>query len=142
MSSLFKNPNLAMANQTVKSGLKAKNIKLLQFFILQNFKKILRADPELWGCAIFGPRMAHLSWTNFFKCKPFSLLSSTYWHFSLCKIWKNASCGSWVMRMRNFWVQNDPFPQIRIFSGNLLMSLVSFIHAYLYAKNQYQILIY
>ena len=47
MSSLFKNPNLAMANQTVKSGLKAKNIKLPQFFILQNFKKILRADPEL-----------------------------------------------------------------------------------------------
>ena len=28
------------------------------------------------------------------------------------------------------------------FSENLLMSLVSFIHAYLYAKNQSQILIY
>ena len=65
MSSLFKNPNqskdqivimkeicpdclripltvawanLTMANQTVKSGLKTKNIKLPQFFILQNFK--------------------------------------------------------------------------------------------------------
>ena len=35
-------------------------------FILQNFKKILRADLELWGCAIFKPKMAHLSWTNFF----------------------------------------------------------------------------
>ena len=32
---------------------------LLAPFILQNFKKILRADPELWGCA-------HLSWTIFF----------------------------------------------------------------------------
>ena len=30
-------------------------------FILQNFKKILRAEPELPGCAIFGPKMAHLS---------------------------------------------------------------------------------
>ena len=39
---------------------------LLAPFILQNFKKILRADPELWGCAIFGPKMAHLSWTKFF----------------------------------------------------------------------------
>ena len=61
---------------------------LLAPFILQNFKKILRADPELWGCAIFGPKMAHLSWTNFFWYKPLLLLSSTYWPFSLCKILK------------------------------------------------------
>ena len=46
------------------------------------------------------------------------------------------------MRMRNFWAQNGPFPQMRIFSENLLMSLVSFIHPYLHAKNQSQILIY
>ena len=45
--------------------------------------------------------------------------------------------------MRNFWAQNDPFPQMRIFlKNNLLMSLVSFIHANLHAKNQSQILIY
>ena len=70
--------NLTMANQTVKSGLKAKKIKLPQFFILQNFKKILRPDPELWGCVIFGLRMAHLSWTNFFWYKPFFFLFRTY----------------------------------------------------------------
>ena len=35
-----------------------------------------------------------------------------------------------------------PIPQIRIFSENLLMSPFSFIHAWLYAKNQSQILIY
>ena len=39
---------------------------LLPPLILQNLKKILRADPELSGCAIFGPKMAHLSWTIFF----------------------------------------------------------------------------
>ena len=50
-------------------------------------KKNLPVDPELWGCAIFGPRMAH-------------------------------------------------FPKWELFSENLLMSLVSFIHAYLQAKNQ------
>ena len=55
---------------------------------------------------------------------------------------KNYSGGSRVMRMRNFWTQNDPFSQIRFFSENLLMSLVSFIHAYLHPKNQSQILIY
>ena len=60
-------------------------IYLLAPFIVQNYKKILPADPELWGCAFFGPR---------------------------------------------------------IFSKNLLMSLVSFIHTYLHAKNQSQISIY
>ena len=42
------------------------NVPITSLFILQNFKKILGADPELWGCAIFGPKMAHLSWTIFF----------------------------------------------------------------------------
>ena len=36
-----------------------------------------------------------------------------------------------VQNLNNFLAQIDPFPQIRFFSENLLMSLVSFIHAYL-----------
>ena len=66
---------------------------LLTSFIVQNFKKILPTDPQLRGCAIFGPKRVH-------------------------------------------------FPKWELFSGNLLMSLVSFIHAYLHAKIQSQILIY
>ena len=160
---------------------------LLAPFILQNFKKILRADPELWGCAIFGPKMAHLSWTKFFWYKPLLLLSSTYWPFSLCKILKNSYDRSRVTRMCHFWAQNGPFAPNKIFwktinitptpfivqnfkkilladqelrgcaifgpkmshfpkweflSKNLLMNLPSFIHAYIHAKNQSQILIY
>ena len=57
---------------------------LLAPFILQNFKKILRADPEFWGNAILWPKMAHFSWTKFFGYKPLLLLSSTYWPFSFC----------------------------------------------------------
>ena len=60
-------------------------IYLLVPFIVQNFWKILTADPDLWGAP--------------------------------------------------FWVQNGPFAQMRIFSENLLISLVPFIHAYLHAKN-------
>ena len=41
-----------------------------------------------------------------------------------------------------FWAQNGPFPEMIIFSENLLMSIVPFIHAYIQAKNQSQILIY
>ena len=38
-------------------------------FILQICKKILRADPDLRGFAIFWPRTTHLSWTIFFGTK-------------------------------------------------------------------------
>ena len=34
-------------------------IYLLAPFIVQNLKKILPADPELSGCAIYGPKIAH-----------------------------------------------------------------------------------
>ena len=35
-------------------------------FHCAKFKKILTADPELWGCTIFGPKMVHLPQTIFF----------------------------------------------------------------------------
>ena len=35
-------------------------IYLLTPFIMQNFFKIVTADPDLWGCTIYGPKIAHL----------------------------------------------------------------------------------
>ena len=155
------------------------------------FKKMLRASPELWRCAIFGPRIPQFLLNKIFWYKPL-LLSSTYWPFPLGKIFKkilqwilsyedapflgpkwsicpkqflfrkilniiliyllarfivqnfkkNPSRGSRIMRMCNFWTQIGPFPQIRnFFPENLLISLVSFTHTYLHAKNQSQIFI-
>ena len=46
------------------------------------------------------------------------------------------------MRMRSFWADNGPSAQLKTFSESLLMNLVPFIHAYLHAKNQSQILVY
>ena len=40
-------------------------IYLLAFFIVQNLKKILKADPELWRRAILGPKMVHLPQKRF-----------------------------------------------------------------------------
>ena len=40
-----------------------------------------------------------------------------------------------------FLIQNGQFSRLRFFSENLLISLVPFIHAYIHAKNQCQILI-
>ena len=39
---------------------------LLALFIVQNLQKIFTADPKMWGCPIFGPKMVHLP-------QPFSL---------------------------------------------------------------------
>ena len=128
------------------------------------FKKTLRVDPELWGCAIFGSKMAHLPWTIFFgtnycyyfhlpidpfHCAKFKkilkadlelwrctisgskmvhfpqanfFLENYFYHFHLpiglfhfSKLKKNPSSRSRVMTMCNFWAQNGPFPQMRIF---------------------------
>ena len=73
------------------------------------FKKILTADPELWGLALFGPKMVHLPQT---RC--FGKIINTILIYPL-PILKHFSSRSRVMRMRNFWAQNGPFPQMRIF---------------------------
>ena len=99
--------NLNMPNQTLNQiapneffSRKTTNkifMYLLVPFILQNFKKVL----ELWGCAIFGYKMAQLSWTNHY-----------FWYtplFHCAKFKKNSSSRSRVMRMRNFWAPNDIF---------------------------------
>ena len=39
---------------------------LLAPFILHNFRKTLTVDPELRGCAIFGPKIPYLSCTKIF----------------------------------------------------------------------------
>ena len=42
-------------------------MSLLSFFSVQNFKKILPADPELCGCETFGHKIAHLPKGGFFQ---------------------------------------------------------------------------
>ena len=131
--------NLTMANQTIKNDLKAKKITLPQFFILQNFIKILRADPQLWWWAIFGSRKAQFVLNKLFlstnHCNYFHLPIGPF-HCAKFFLWIQSYVDD------NFWVQNGPFPKMIIFSENLLMSLVSFIHAFVHAKSQSQILIY
>ena len=59
-------------------------IYLLALFIVQKFKKILPVDPELWGCAIFGSKMAYFPKWEFFR-KPVN--ESCFFHlcFSTCQ---------------------------------------------------------
>ena len=53
-------------NNFFRKAIKIISMYLSASFIMQNFLKILRADPELWRCAIFEPKMVHLPWTKLF----------------------------------------------------------------------------
>ena len=118
-------------------------IYLLALFIVQNLKKFLQRIQNYDDAPFLG-----LKWSI---CAPLPhqnkniFLENYYYHshlpislFHCAKLKKNSSSRSRVMRMCNFWAQNGPFPHMKIFSGNLFISLVSFIHAYLHAKNQSQ----
>ena len=116
-------------------------IYLLALFIVQNLQQILMANPMLWDSPFLG-----LKWSI---C-PKQFFGENYWyHFHLtispfhcAEFEKNPFSGSRVMRICNFWAYNGPIAQMRILLENMLMDPVSFIHAYLHAKNQTQTLIY
>ena len=95
-------------------------------FHCAKFEKILTAEPELWR----SPKQ-----TVFWKIIIFILIYLLV-PFIIQNFKQNSSSRSRVMRMCKFSAQNGPFSQMRIFSENLLMTLVSFIHAYLHAENK------
>ena len=111
-------------------------------FHCAKFKKILTADPELWGCAIFGPKMVHLPQTNFFWKIINIILIYLLAPFIVQNLKKILPADPELWGCSIFGPKMAHFPKWEFFSENLLMSLVSFIHAYLHAKNQSQILIY
>ena len=143
--------NLTMPNQTVKNGLKVKNIKLpqLSFFLK---KQLIKFSCTYWPFSLcnilkaflgliqsyedvpfLDPKYPNSFWTKFFgtnhyyyfhlpigpfhctKFKKILTADQELWGFHCAKFLKNSSSESRVMRMRYFWVQNDPFPQMRIF---------------------------
>ena len=104
-------------------------------FILQNFKKILRADPELWGCVVFEPKMAHLSWTNFFLAQtviiPFICPLAYFIVENLKKLWR------WILSYEDAPFLEPEWPicpkhffLLRIINIILIYLLASFIGQY------------
>ena len=117
-------------------------IYLLALFIVQNLKQILTADPELRGCAIFGPKIVHLPQTTFFWKIIKIILIYLLAPFIAQNFKKILPADSGLWRCTTFGPKIAHFPKWASFWEDLLMSLVSFIHAYLHTKNQSQILIY
>ena len=89
-------------------------IYLLDLFTVQIFKKILTADFELWGCAIFGPKMVHLSKTKTFSEKIINIIFIYLLVlFIVQNLKKNSYSQSRVMRMH--YLKLFKFAQTRIF---------------------------
>ena len=103
-------------------------------FHCAKFKKILLADPELLGCTIFRTNLPKLFFlkiivqNNCAKFIPFIVLKSK----------KILPADPELWRCKSFGPKMAHFPKWDFFSEKLLISLVSFIHAYLHAKNRSQ----
>ena len=117
------------------------------FVLNKNFLLQTSTHPELWRCTIFGPIVVHLP--NFFYFLFFWGGGNYYYHshlpispFHCAKLKKKIFQQIQSYEDVQFLGPNSPFPQMRISLENLVMSLVYFIHDYLHAKNQSQILIY
>ena len=80
---------------------------LLAAFILQNFKKILRADPE--DVPFSGPKWPICLEQIFFGTKHYHYFDLPIGPFHCAKFKKNPYSESRVMRMPHFWAQNGPF---------------------------------
>ena len=116
-------------------------IYILLLFIGQNLKKILTADPELCGCTLFGPKIVPLPQRFFRKIINITLIYLLA-PFIVQNLKKILQADPELRGCAIFGTKMAHFPKWEFFSENLLMSLVSFIHAYLRAKNQSQIFFY
>ena len=117
------------------------SIYLLAPFILQNFEKILRANPELWGLPFLGPKYPNLLWTKFFDTNYYDYFHLPNGPFHSAKFLETLRDNPELWGCAIFEPKMAHLPKWQFFSEKLLMSLVSFINAYLHAKNQSQILI-
>ena len=106
-----------------------KNNKILMYllspFILQNLKRILRADPESSGCAIFRHKMAHLSWTKIFDTNQYYYFHLLVGPFHCAKFTKNSYSQSKVLRMPQFLDPKWFICPKHFFFGKLLISFLS-----------------
>ena len=115
-------------------------IYLLTLFTVQNFKKNLKQTQSYEDAPFLGPKWSNCP--NFFFGKLLISFSSTIGRFHCTKLKKKFF--HWIQSYEHvqFSGPKCPISQNENFFGKPVMSLVSFIHAYLRAKNHRQILTY
>ena len=114
---------------------------ILALFIVQNLKKFLQQIQSSEDAPFLGPKWSICPKQIFFW-KIISIILIYLLAPFIVQNFKKILPVDQEMRMHNFWAENGSFPQMRFFSENLLIRFISFVHAYLHARNQSQILIY
>ena len=84
-------------------------IYLLDRFILQNLKQILKPIQIYEDVPPSGPKYPNLFWTKLFGKNYYYYFHLPIGPFHWAKFKKNSYSGSRVMRMHHFWAQNGPF---------------------------------
>ena len=93
-------------------------------------KKLLEPIQSYEDVPFSGPKYPSLSWAKFFGTNHYYYYHLPIGPFHWAKFKKNSYSRSKVMRMRNFWAQNGPFPWMRIFLSKPVNE-PCFFHSYL-----------
>ena len=93
-------------------------------------KKLLEPIQSYEDVPFSGPKYPNLSWAKFFGTNHYYYYHLPIGPFHWAKFKKNSYSRSKVMRMRNFWAQNGPFPWMRIFLSKPVNE-PCFFHSYL-----------
>ena len=116
-------------------------IYLLALFIVQNLKKFLQQIQSYEDAPFLGPKWSICPKQIFFWKIINIILIYLLAPFIVQNFKKILPADPELWGCAIFGPKMAHFPKWEIFSENLLMSLVPFIHAYLHVKNQSQILI-
>ena len=117
-------------------------IYLLALFIVQNLKKFLQQIQSYEDAPFLGPKWSICPKQIFFWKIINIILIYLLAPFIVQNFKKILPADPELWGCTIFGPKMTHFPKWQFISENLLMSLVSFIHAYLHAKNRSQILIY
>ena len=127
------NAPFALNKKSLVKIIKITSICISVLFSVQNFKKILRVDPELRVWTIFGSKLVHLLQTGTFLGKVINNISIYLLNPFIVQSLKRFL--QWIQSYEDvsFWTQNGPIWPNEVFFSQ--KNLVPIIHTHVHPKN-------